>query len=562
MRNPISRRGGAKLLLFGSVAGYLLFDRQRRRSSHAFVAGPGRSQRLPGPTREERDSDIHSSLLPRLCSPGEATQDDADMFRVARRGVRSFVWDKRREFAGGAIGAAKFFSGLRVGDALQEEERERERRFRLIRGEDPDAPKAESDPFVTLSVVVVICAILFRVGGRALFMSFMGLDMIQDPELQANLNNVLAMTDSYDFLAKFLGVLLAWCAAKVVMLDFLLFPLAVANGIIFGGVVQGMLVSCSCGTIASSLSFFISRTFLAPNAQAQVDTSPGLRALEKAVTGQGARSVFTLRLAPILPIPIGGYAYLFGLTRIAWSDFALGTFTGSAKVYFLDAYLGSMFKDMSQPTAASQPSDIGDIVLFTTFVATIAAGTFAQELAVKSFGELTSEIKTFDKTLAEKQNYEDGDPRNDDPLLSKPSTIDSLAFWGLKVETLPEFPASVIKTLNKAQAQIRNVYADAWLQVKRDTGAAASASQVVAVSSSSQPATAAAGAEDDDSSQWLLARPQDAEAVTGWKPDWGLEFAQELVSLPVVFDAIGAYSAPQLWPGVMEDARKNFKPNS
>lgn len=58
------------------------------------------------------------------------------------------------------------------------------------------------------------------------------------------------------------------------------------------------------------------------------------------VEEDGFRTVFVLRLAPVIPIPLGAYAYVYGASALdAWS-FSLGTLLGSLKPYLVDAYLG------------------------------------------------------------------------------------------------------------------------------------------------------------------------------------------------------------------------------
>lgn len=58
--------------------------------------------------------------------------------------------------------------------------------------------------------------------------------------------------------------------AKTFCLDFLSIVLAFASGVIFGGVVQGALVSTACATIASGLGFQLARTKLRTQVETQV----------------------------------------------------------------------------------------------------------------------------------------------------------------------------------------------------------------------------------------------------------------------------------------------------
>jgi uncharacterized membrane protein YdjX (TVP38/TMEM64 family) len=54
------------------------------------------------------------------------------------------------------------------------------------------------------------------------------------------------------------------------------------------------------------------------------------------VAKDGLKAILTLRLAPVLPITIGLYNYVYGVTNVPYFDFAGGIFLGSLKPYLLD----------------------------------------------------------------------------------------------------------------------------------------------------------------------------------------------------------------------------------
>ena len=65
-----------------------------------------------------------------------------------------------------------------------------------------------------------------------------------------------------------------------------------------------------------------------------------LRALERSVAEKGFQTVLVLRLAPLLPVPIGAYNYIYGATSMRFAAFAPAMFLGSLKPYAFDSYLG------------------------------------------------------------------------------------------------------------------------------------------------------------------------------------------------------------------------------
>lgn len=512
-----------------------------RRSATAFSSGPlglprrrRAGARRAEPLGEEGprvagEGGAAEGEVPLLVQLGVASLDD---WRAGRRALRTTVWENRRAVARFGVGCAEQLAKLRAQLSLEELQTEEERKLSR------EAQKEEqTNQLATLAFVAAASAVLIRVAGRSAVLNLLGLDALQDPEVKDALEGVLSTADSMDPALKFLFVLLAWAVAKVFLLDFVTFPLAVADGVLFGGVLQGTLVSCICATLGSSIAFFLSRTLLFEKTRTRMDTSPGLRAVENAVAGEGAKAVFTLRLAPVLPLPIGGYAYIYGITRLQWQDFALGTFVGSAKPYFLDAYLGTFIKEgVVQPDAGG--GALADAVLFLTLVATVATGTFASELAVRSFSELNTEIEAFDKERA--RSLSKGG-RLADPVLSNQSFLDAMAFWGLRSGDFPGPVAGGMEALEQAQLDMRSVYAEHWASAQRESGTKAP---------DEQPTAAAAAGQER-----FCLRPEVAEAESDWAFRWAPESLQALLTLPVFLEALGAYSKPALWPQVLKAAQ-------
>jgi uncharacterized membrane protein YdjX (TVP38/TMEM64 family) len=81
-------------------------------------------------------------------------------------------------------------------------------------------------------------------------------------------------------LVVFLG---AWIVAKTFLLDFISIALALSSGVIFGGVVQGALLSSLGATLGSLVGFFLSRSLLQEKVQATLRTQPIARALAKVI---------------------------------------------------------------------------------------------------------------------------------------------------------------------------------------------------------------------------------------------------------------------------------------
>ena len=179
----------------------------------------------------------------------------------------------------------------------------------------------------SLAFVVAGGAVLLRVGGRAALVSALGLNFAtENPELRDGLDSVLNYAATIGTESELALFVLAWTAVKVLCFDAGGVILALASGILFGGVIQGAVVSAFSATVGSSVAFGLAKldTPVRKKALEVVEEYPSLRGIEKVVAKDGIKAILTLRLAPILPIPIGMYNYVYGVTNIPYIDFAGG----------------------------------------------------------------------------------------------------------------------------------------------------------------------------------------------------------------------------------------------
>lgn len=182
--------------------------------------------------------------------------------------------------------------------------------------EDGKPIRSDGKLAVTLTAFCVAAgAIALRVGGRAALISVVGLDFAQDnPELQGQLEQILTVSESMNPVAKLLLFSLGWVAVKLLCFDAGGIVLALSSGILFGGVIQGAVASAAAATLGSSLGFGLAKldTPVRKKAIELLEEYPSLRGIERVVAQDGLKAILTLRLAPILPIPLGMYNYIYG----------------------------------------------------------------------------------------------------------------------------------------------------------------------------------------------------------------------------------------------------------
>mmetsp|Transcript_37584 Transcript_37584/g.69540 ORF Transcript_37584/g.69540 Transcript_37584/m.69540 type:complete len:572 (+) Transcript_37584:48-1763(+) len=272
--------------------------------------------------------------------------------------------------------------------------------------------KSDAQSALTLTAFVVAGgAVLLRFGGRAALISAVGLDFAtENPELKDGLDSVLNYASTIGAESELALFILAWTAVKVFCFDAGGVVLALASGILFGGVWQGALASAFAATVGSSVAFALAKldTPVRVKALEVVEEYPSLRGIEKVVAKDGLKAILTLRLAPVLPIPIGLYNYVYGVTNVPYFQFAGGIFLGSFKPYLLDSYIGVFGKEIVDGNAKSGGTE--DALLLIALGVSVLIGVFASQLANETWESINEEVEI---EKAEKAAAEGDDEKDD-----------------------------------------------------------------------------------------------------------------------------------------------------
>jgi uncharacterized membrane protein YdjX (TVP38/TMEM64 family) len=102
-------------------------------------------------------------------------------------------------------------------------------------------------------------------------------------------------------------------------------PIGLACGF-FYGFGPGFAAVVLFSNLGAQAAFLIGRRLFHERVRGWVARSPGRRAIERAVTSEGARVVLLLRLSPLLPFNFLNYA--LSASRIPFPRYALATFLG------------------------------------------------------------------------------------------------------------------------------------------------------------------------------------------------------------------------------------------
>ena len=170
--------------------------------------------------------------------------DDEEKEEVEEARVR--IWGNRRYEVRGMLKSAERLQNFRIENGFVPE-----------LDADGSPIKSDGKSAVTLTAFAVTAgAIVLRVGGRAALVSAIGLDFMNDnPDMTNQINQVLEVAESVDPLLKAGLFCFGWTLVKTLCIDAGGIVLAFSSGILFGGVIQGALMSALGATIGSSVAF-------------------------------------------------------------------------------------------------------------------------------------------------------------------------------------------------------------------------------------------------------------------------------------------------------------------
>ena len=405
------------------------------------------------------------------------------------------------------------------------------RNYRLANGHVPpldpetgEPASKSSDARYALNLtafVVAAGAVLLRFGGRAALVSALGLDFAtENPELRDGLGAVLGYASEIGPGGELALFVLAWTAVKVLCFDAGGVVLALSSGVLFGGVVQGAVASSFAATVGSSVAFALAKmdTPVRKKALEVVEEYPSLRGIEKVVARDGLKAILTLRLAPVLPIPIGMYNYVYGVTNVPYLQFAGGIFLGSMKPYLLDSYLGVFGKQIVDGDASVSGGGMEDALLLIALGASVLIGVFASQLANETWDSINREIEIekAEKKRAAASAGEGGDDDEDDGAVVREVMGVGLPQWMIG------FQLSLSDASGRVNAMIEDEYhAKVWNYTMEEIE---SPSNDIA-DPASRPGS-----------------PEIAGANTGF--DFGASVCEGLVLSPALFGAYLRYADP------------------
>jgi uncharacterized membrane protein YdjX (TVP38/TMEM64 family) len=162
--------------------------------------------------------------------------------------------------------------------------------------------------------------------------------------------------------------------------------LTIAAGAVFG-LVKGALYALAGATLGSTTAFLLGRHTFRRVVTRRLASMPRFAAVERAVSAQGRRIVFFLRLSPLVPFNFLNYA--LGLTTISLSDFMIAS-VGMIPGTFVYAYGGKVTGEaLALAGQAQVPKNASYYVLLLAgLAATVAATTVVTRAARRALRDV------------------------------------------------------------------------------------------------------------------------------------------------------------------------------
>ena len=168
--------------------------------------------------------------------------------------------------------------------------------------------------------------------------------------------------------------------------------LTIGAGFAFG-LWKGFLAVSAGATLGASLAFLVARFIARDKVEAIAKRNEKFRKIDNAISKQGAKLVFLLRLSPVIPFNLSNYFY--GLTGVKFWPYVLASWLGMMPGTFLYVYIGTAGRAAVSAAAGGEAMKHGWqywAFLSVGLAATIAATIWITKIARDALKE-KAEVK-------------------------------------------------------------------------------------------------------------------------------------------------------------------------
>src|SRR5207248_7542704 len=127
--------------------------------------------------------------------------------------------------------------------------------------------------------------------------------------------------------------------------------LTIGAGFAFG-LWKGFLAVSAGSTFGAALAFLVARSIARDRIEAMAKGNDRFQRIDSAISAQGAKIIFLLRLSPVIPFNLSNYFY--GLTGVRFWPYVLASWIGMMPGTFLYVYIGTAGKAAVSAAAGGQ----------------------------------------------------------------------------------------------------------------------------------------------------------------------------------------------------------------
>lgn len=161
--------------------------------------------------------------------------------------------------------------------------------------------------------------------------------------------------------------------------------LTLAAGFMFGIIVGTITVSIG-STIGACAAFLVGRTLARKWIERKISGNKTFQAIDDAVEKEGFKIVFLTRLSPVFPFNLINYA--FGLTKVKFYTYAIGSWIGMLPGTILYVYFGSAVKNFTDIISGNIQVGISKKIFFVIgLIATVLITVVITRIARKTLNQ-------------------------------------------------------------------------------------------------------------------------------------------------------------------------------
>jgi pyruvate/2-oxoglutarate dehydrogenase complex dihydrolipoamide dehydrogenase (E3) component/uncharacterized membrane protein YdjX (TVP38/TMEM64 family) len=184
--------------------------------------------------------------------------------------------------------------------------------------------------------------------------------------------------------------LVAYVVACVLLLPGLI--LTLGAGFAYG-VALGVPLVWLSANLGAAVAFLLGRTLARDRIAARVAGNAKFDAIDRAVGREGLKIVLLTRLSPAFPFNLLNYAY--GLTRVSFRDYVVGSLVGMIPGTAMYVYLGSLITSVGELASGAPAGGMAKQVLtWLGFAATVAVTVVITRIARRALDEATGDSGT------------------------------------------------------------------------------------------------------------------------------------------------------------------------